>query len=47
VVWTADDEMGGLVDNEFEIFGQRLGETLIFTDGFESGDVSGWDVAVD
>ncbi len=26
VVWNGDDNVGGLVDNEFEIFGQRLNE---------------------
>jgi hypothetical protein len=47
VVWHGDDDIGGLVDDEIEIFGQRLGDTLIFADGFESGDVSGWDAAID
>lgn len=35
VVWEGDDNVGGLVNNEFEIFGQRLGDPTIFADGFE------------
>ena len=27
VVWYGDDDVGGLVDDEWEIFGQRLSET--------------------
>jgi hypothetical protein len=46
VVWTGSDDVGGLVQGEDEIFGQRLGETLIFADGFESGDAGAWDSVV-
>ena len=35
VVWDGDDDVGVLVDDEFEIFGQRLGDPTIFADGFE------------
>ena len=47
VVWHGDDDVGGLVDEELEIFGQRLGEVLIFADGFESGDLGAWDGTVE
>jgi hypothetical protein len=40
-VWRADDDVGGLVDNEFEVFGQLL-VVPIFADGFESGDTTAW-----
>lgn len=30
VVWWGDDNTGGLVDNEFEIFGQRVGDLSLF-----------------
>ena len=44
VVWAGDDDVDGLVDNESEIFGQRLtgDPTLVFRDGFESGGTSAW-----
>lgn len=45
VIWRGDDNVGGLVNDEFEIFGQRWATTLpasIFEDGFESGDTSAW-----
>jgi roadblock/LC7 domain-containing protein len=41
VVWLGDDDVGGLVDGEREIFGQRLGRS-VFLDGFETGDTTGW-----
>jgi hypothetical protein len=41
-VWAGTDDVGGLVQGEFEIFGQFLGEASIFTDGFESGDTTAW-----
>jgi hypothetical protein len=41
VVWQGDDDVGGLVDNEIEIFGQLVIVPL-FADGFEAGDTSGW-----
>jgi hypothetical protein len=45
VVWCGDDNVGGLVNEEYEIFGRRLG-ILPFADGFESGDTSGWSTTV-
>jgi hypothetical protein len=45
VVWSGDDNTGGLVDDEFEIFGKMLG-ILPFEDGFESGDTSAWSTTV-
>ena len=45
VAWEGDDDVGGLVDGELEIFGQRLAIPL-FGDGFESGDTSAWSAAV-
>jgi len=41
VAWEGDDNTGGLVDQEFEIFGKVLG-ILPFEDGFESSDTSAW-----
>ena len=48
VVWTGDDDVDGLVDEESEIFGQRLtgDPTLLFLDGFESGGTSAWSATV-
>jgi hypothetical protein len=45
VMWQGDDNTGGLVDNEYEIFGKLLG-ILPFSDGFESGDTSAWSTTV-
>jgi hypothetical protein len=45
VVWSGQDNVGGLVDEEKEIFGQRLTSDL-FSDGFESGDMSAWSLTV-
>ncbi len=45
VVWEGDDNVGDLVDDEYEIFGQGL-ESLLFADGFESGDTSAWSKTV-
>ena len=44
VVWTGDDDVDGLVDDETEIFGQRLtgDPTLVFRDGFASGGTTAW-----
>lgn len=43
VVWEGDDDIGGLVDDQFEVFGQLTrGDIPIFCDGFESGDTSAW-----
>jgi len=48
VAWHGDDNVGGLVDNEFEIFIQRvyISATDVFVDGFESGDTSAWSATV-
>ncbi len=44
VAWEGDDDTLPLVDGELEIFGRNVGEqvTLIFADGFESGNTSAW-----
>lgn len=43
VVWHGDDNVGGLVDNELEIFGQKIDTSFfVFADGFETGDSSIW-----
>jgi hypothetical protein len=42
VVWEGDDDTGGLVNDEREIFGQRLDFDILFGDGLESGDLSAW-----
>ncbi len=44
-VWHGDDNVGGLVDDEKEIFGQRLTSGL-FSDGFESGNTAAWSLTV-
>lgn len=49
VVWRGDDNVGGLVNDEHEIFGQRWASALppeIFADGFESGDTAEWSASV-
>lgn len=46
VVWQADDNSGGVLDNEYEIFGQLLSGGPLFADGFESSDTSAWSAAV-
>ncbi len=48
VAWEGDDDVDGLVDEEYEIFGQRLtGDPwLLFLDGFESGGTSAWSATV-
>jgi hypothetical protein len=43
VVWKGDDDAGGLVLNEIEIFGQRYVASVgLFADGFESGQLDAW-----
>ncbi len=42
VVWWGDDNTSPSVDDEFEIFGQLLGFSFVFGDGFESGNLSRW-----
>ncbi len=48
VAWEGDDDADGLVDEEYEIFGQRLtgNPWLLFADGFESGGTSAWSATV-
>jgi hypothetical protein len=43
--WNGDDNAGGLVQGEYEIFGKLLG-VLPFEDGFESGDTAAWSTTV-
>jgi hypothetical protein len=45
VIWQGDDDENGGLDDEFNIFGQRLRvlRESLFDDGFESGDVSARD----
>jgi hypothetical protein len=45
VCWSGTDNVGGLVQNESEIFGQRLQSLGLFVDGFETGDTGSWSVA--
>lgn len=42
VAWMGDDNTGGLVDTEFEIFGQLLFGGPLFADGFESAGTGAW-----
>ncbi|HQP44277.1 MAG TPA: hypothetical protein PLV66_11415 [Thermoanaerobaculales bacterium] len=46
VAWHGDDNVAPLVAGEQEIFIQRVYFTDIFADGFESGDMSAWSLAV-
>ncbi len=46
LVWWGDDNISPSVDDEFEIFGQLLGFSFVFGDGFESGDLSRWSNSV-
>jgi hypothetical protein len=45
VVWEGDDDQGGLVNADHEIFAQRL-QFALFADGFETGDLSRWSLVV-
>ncbi len=45
-VWAADDPVDGIVDNENEIFGQRVHSPTVFIDDFESADTSAWSAVV-
>jgi hypothetical protein len=46
--WSGDDNVGGLVQGEKEIFIQRvyMSATDVFVDGFETGDTSAWSATV-
>ncbi len=47
VVWAADDDTDGQLDNELEIFGQQIDVTWkVFCDGFEAGDTTAWSSTV-
>jgi len=46
VVWEGTDDVGGLGEFEREVFGQRLGEQVVFADGFASGNTSAWSATV-
>jgi hypothetical protein len=45
-VWIADDPVGALVDDEYEVFGQLLTASALFFDGFESGSTGAWSSTV-
>lgn len=46
VVWRGDDDTGGLVVGEWEIFGQRMRSAgPLRADGFEGGSVAAWSSA--
>jgi hypothetical protein len=42
VVWMGDDNTPPQVDNEYEIWGQRMVAGVLFSDHFETGDLSAW-----
>ncbi|MEJ2084691.1 MAG: hypothetical protein P8Y44_03310 [Acidobacteriota bacterium] len=42
IAWYGTDDVGGLIEGEFEIFGQLWAAPEIFADGFESGDAVSW-----
>lgn len=42
VAWVGDNNVGGQVDNETEVFGEAVLGNWIFVDGFESGTTSAW-----
>lgn len=44
VVWVGDDDTPPLASDEYEVYTQRWIQPLLFADGFESGDTSGWSV---
>ncbi len=46
LVWWGDDNNSPSVDDEFEIFGQLLGFSFVFGDGFETGNPSRWSSSV-
>ncbi len=46
LVWWGDDNISPSVDDEFEIFGQLLGFSIVFGDGFETGNLSMWSSSV-
>jgi len=46
VAWFGEDNVGGLVDNENEIFVQRMDGLAVFIDGFEGGDTANWSSTV-
>ncbi len=46
VLWDGTDDVGGLAEGEREILAQRLGEQVVFADGFESGDTAAWSLTL-
>jgi len=46
VAWDGDDNVGGLVQGEYEIFIQRMDGMAIFVDDFESGETNAWSLTV-
>ena len=47
VVFMGDDDQGGLSNDEFYLFGQRVhGAPQVFSDGFETGDTRAWDDSI-
>jgi hypothetical protein len=47
VIWTADENLPDMAEDEFEVYGQRIETNLmIFADGFESGNLSAWSTSV-
>jgi len=42
VVWRGDDDEDGGVDDEWNVFGQRIRELTLFRGGFESGGATRW-----
>ena len=46
VAWHGDDNVGGLVQGEYEIFIQRMEGMALFVDPFERGDTTGWSSAM-
>lgn len=42
VVWHGEDDDGGMVAGEREVFAQRIVAGVRFRDGFESGDTGAW-----
>jgi hypothetical protein len=44
-VFAGDDDRGGMVEGEVEIFGETVAGPWIFVDGFEAGDTARWSAA--
>ena len=46
VVWSADDSEDGMVDGEFEIFGETIVGPAIFIEDFEAGNLFRWSLTI-